>query len=62
MEILQESALQLKHYPGAVSWLQTAVEKMEPGKQVKNCYNSEIIFIWAIFMGSYFSECELRKF
>ena len=45
MEILQESALQLKHYPGAVSWLQTAVEKMEPGKQVKNCYNSEIIFI-----------------
>ena len=66
MEILQESALQLKHYPGAVSWLQTAVEKMEPGKQVKNCYNPEMIFICAsfqlIFMDSYFSECELRKF
>ena len=35
-EILQESALHLKHYPGAVSWLQTAVAKMEVGKQASN--------------------------
>ena len=65
IEILQENALQLKHYPGAVSWLQTAVEKMQAGKQVTNCNNLEMIFICVsfqlIFMDSYFSECELRK-
>ena len=61
-EILQESALHLKHYPGAVSWLQTAVAKMEVGKQASN---PEIQFICSHFLficiDTSFSGCEPRK-
>ena len=47
-----ESALRLRQYPGAVSWLQAAVAKLDPGKQVSNKnglgIHMEPIFISAI--------------
>ena len=34
MNVNLERALRLRQYPGAVSWLQAAVAKLDPGKKV----------------------------
>ena len=36
MNVNLESALRLRQYPGAVSWLQAALANLDPGKQVGN--------------------------
>ena len=59
-EILQESALHLKHYPGAVSWLQTAAAQLATGKEVSNCCNPETI-LQLFFVCFSFSKSEPRK-
>ena len=57
-----ESALRLRQYPGAVSWLQAAVAKLDPGKQVSNKKQSRNTQGAHFHLQSLpFREFELRK-